>query len=92
MPCSVAASHDPGTTAVEIESVESTIEGDLDVQGLLGISKDVRNGYQGIRLSFKVKGDADDETLRKICLSAPAAVKPSAAKLRKKARSLLKMR
>jgi len=51
---------------VEIESVESTIEGDLDVQGLLGLSKDVRNGYQGIRLSFKVKGDADDETLRKI--------------------------
>ena len=57
---------------VEIESVESTIEGDLDVQGLLGLSKDVRNGYEGIRLSFKVKGDADDETLRKIVAQSQA--------------------
>ena len=57
---------------IEIESVESTVEGDLDVQGLLGLSKDVRNGYQGIRLSFKVKGDADDETLRKIVAQSQA--------------------
>jgi uncharacterized OsmC-like protein len=57
---------------IAIESVESTVEGDLDVQGLLGLSKDVRNGYQGIRLSFKVKGDADDETLRKIVAQSQA--------------------
>jgi uncharacterized OsmC-like protein len=51
---------------IELESVEATVEGDLNVQGLLGLSDDVRNGYEGIRLSFKVKGDADDETLRKV--------------------------
>jgi uncharacterized OsmC-like protein len=57
---------------VELESVEAVVEGDLDVQGLLGISKDVRNGYQGIRLRYKVKGDADAETLRKIVAQSTA--------------------
>ena len=51
---------------IELESVESTVEGDLDVQGLLGLSDDVRNGYQGLRLSFKVKGDAPAEKLRQV--------------------------
>jgi uncharacterized OsmC-like protein len=57
---------------IELESVECTVEGDLNVQGLLGLSDDVRNGYQGIRLSFKVKGDADDETLRKVVAQSTA--------------------
>lgn len=51
---------------IELESVESHIEGDVDLRGLLGISDDVRNGYQGIRLSFKVKGDASAEKLRQV--------------------------
>jgi len=51
---------------VELESVECTVEGNLDVQGLLGISDDVRNGYESLRLSYTIKGDADEATLRKI--------------------------
>ena len=51
---------------IELESVESKVEGDLDVRGLLGLSDDVRNGYQGIRLSFKVKGDASADKLRQV--------------------------
>ena len=51
---------------IELEGVESHIEGDIDLRGLLGISDDVRNGYQGIRLSFKVKGDASAEKLRQV--------------------------
>jgi uncharacterized OsmC-like protein len=51
---------------VELESVECTVEGDLDAQGLLGISDDVRNGYESLRLSYTIKGDADEATLRKI--------------------------
>ena len=42
------------------------MEGDIDLQGILGISDDVRNGYQGIRVSFKIRGDAEAEKLRKI--------------------------
>jgi uncharacterized OsmC-like protein len=57
---------------IELESVETTVEGDLDVQGLLGLSDDVRNGYQGIRLSYKIKGDADAETLRKVVAQSQA--------------------
>jgi uncharacterized OsmC-like protein len=42
------------------------------MRGLLGIDENVRNGYEGIRLSFKVKGDADAETLRKVVAQSQA--------------------
>ena len=57
---------------IELESVEAHVEGDIDMRGLLGISDDVRNGYQGIRLSYKVKGDADAETLRQVVAQSQA--------------------
>ena len=40
---------------VALTEVESRIEGDIDLLGILGLSKDVRNGYQGIRASFSIK-------------------------------------
>jgi uncharacterized OsmC-like protein len=51
---------------IELESVESHVEADADLRGLLGISDEVRNGYDGIRLSVKVKGDASAEKLRQV--------------------------
>jgi uncharacterized OsmC-like protein len=51
---------------IELSEVESTVEGDIDMQGLLGLSDDVRNGYQGIRINFKIKGDAPEEKLRQV--------------------------
>jgi uncharacterized OsmC-like protein len=51
---------------VTLREVESTIEGDIDLLGILGLSKDVRNGYQGIRASFSIKGDATPEELQEI--------------------------
>jgi len=51
---------------ITLYEVESRIEGDIDMQGLLGISNEVRNGYERIRVDFKIKGDADEETLRKL--------------------------
>jgi uncharacterized OsmC-like protein len=57
---------------IELESVESHVEGDIDLRGLLGISDDVRNGYSGIRVSFKVKGDADAEKLRQVVAQSQA--------------------
>jgi uncharacterized OsmC-like protein len=47
---------------VNLESVESTVEGDIDLLGLLGISKDVRNGYEQVKVSFRLRGD-DPEKL-----------------------------
>jgi uncharacterized OsmC-like protein len=51
---------------VKLTEVESTIEGDIDLQGILGLSKQVRNGYQGIRATFAIKGDAPAAKLREI--------------------------
>jgi uncharacterized OsmC-like protein len=42
---------------IEIKSIESKFEGDLDVQGFLGLNDQVRNGYQQIRVSFDIQGD-----------------------------------
>jgi uncharacterized OsmC-like protein len=50
---------------VTLTEVESTVEGDIDLLGILGLSDEVRNGFQAIRVSFKVRGD-DPKKLRKV--------------------------
>ena len=50
---------------VNLTEVESTVEGDIDLLGILGLSDQVRNGYQQIKVSFKLRGD-DPEKLRKV--------------------------
>ena len=49
-----------------VEEVESSFEGDIDLHGFLGLDPDVRKGYQGIRVTFKIKGDLDEEQLKEI--------------------------
>lgn len=51
---------------VHLTEVESTLEGDLDVQGALGLNDEVRNGFREIRVHFKVKGDAPPEKLQEV--------------------------
>ena len=51
---------------VRLDAVESTVEGDIDLRGILGLSDEVRNGYQRIRVTFKISGDAPPEKLRAI--------------------------
>jgi uncharacterized OsmC-like protein len=51
---------------IRIDSVESRLEGDLDLRGFLGISDDVRNGYEKIRVTFDVKGDATPEQVEEL--------------------------
>lgn len=51
---------------VTLTEVESHIEGDINLLGIFGMSKEVRNGYQGIRASFSIKGDAPPEKLQEI--------------------------
>jgi uncharacterized OsmC-like protein len=55
---------------VHLTEVESTLEGDMDVQGALGLSNDVRNGFEHIRVSFRVAGDAPEEKLREVVARA----------------------
>ena len=51
---------------VALTEVESTVEGNIDLRGILGLSDEVRNGYRDIRVHFRVKGDAPEEKLRQI--------------------------
>jgi uncharacterized OsmC-like protein len=51
---------------VTLTEVRSTVEGDIDLNGILGLNPSVRNGYQGITVRFTVKGDAPAEKLREI--------------------------
>ena len=51
---------------IEIEEVESSLEGDLDLRGFLDLDKNVRNGYQGIRVNFKIKADVPDAKLQEL--------------------------
>lgn len=51
---------------IEIEEVESEYEGDLDLRGFLGVREDVRNGYESLRVTFRVKADAPEEKLREL--------------------------
>lgn len=51
---------------VALTKVSSTVEGDINLLGILGLSGDgsVRNGYEQIHVSFQIEGDADKDTLR----------------------------
>jgi uncharacterized OsmC-like protein len=51
---------------VQLRSVTASLEGDMDIQGILGIDPDVRNGYNGIRVRFEVDADADRADLEAI--------------------------
>jgi len=51
---------------IELTEVESTYEGNLDIQGFLGLNDHVRNGYEKIRIRFKVKGNASESELDEI--------------------------
>jgi uncharacterized OsmC-like protein len=55
---------------IRLTEVESTLEGDMDVQGALGLSDNYRNGFERIRATFRVKGDAPPEKLQEIVARA----------------------
>jgi uncharacterized OsmC-like protein len=52
---------------VKVDELEIDLEGDLDLQGLLRISRDVRNGFDNIRVTFRVKSDAPREKIEELC-------------------------
>lgn len=51
---------------VELRSVTSNIEGDIDLRGILGISDEVRNGYESMRITFDIDSPADDDEVRRV--------------------------
>jgi uncharacterized OsmC-like protein len=57
---------------VTLSEVESTVEGDIDLRGILGISDEVRNGYEQLRVNVRIKGDASPEKLEQIVAQSRA--------------------
>jgi uncharacterized OsmC-like protein len=48
---------------IQLRSVSATVEGDMDIQGILGIDSDVRNGFGGIKVTYKIDADAKREDI-----------------------------
>jgi uncharacterized OsmC-like protein len=57
---------------VRLTSVESTLTGDMDVRGALGVDPEPRNGFERITVSFRVTGDAPPEKLHEVVERAKA--------------------
>jgi uncharacterized OsmC-like protein len=51
---------------VKLTEVRSTVTGDIDLNGILGLNPEVRNGYQQITVRFTIKGDAPASKLREL--------------------------
>src|SRR5579862_2998120 len=43
---------------IQLRSVEATVQGSHDIRGILGVDGDVRNGFNDIKVEFKIDADA----------------------------------
>jgi len=48
---------------IQLNSVSATLEGGMDIQGILGIDSDVRNGFDGIKVHYDIDADADADEI-----------------------------
>jgi len=56
---------------IEIEAVESSYTGDMDVRGLFGLADDVRKGFNKVTVSMRVKSEASAEALTELAMYSP---------------------
>jgi len=48
---------------IQLHSVESTVEGNHDIRGILGVDSDVRNGFNDVKVTFKIDADASQQEI-----------------------------
>lgn len=48
---------------IQLRSVKATLEAPMDIQGILGIDSDVRNGFQDIKVHYEIDADASQEDI-----------------------------
>jgi uncharacterized OsmC-like protein len=51
---------------IQLNSVSATLEGPMDIQGILGIDSDVRNGFDDIKVHYEIDADATDDEIKAI--------------------------
>ncbi len=51
---------------IQLHSVTATVEGGMDIQGILGMDSDVRNGFDGIKVTYKIDADATPDEIKAI--------------------------
>jgi uncharacterized OsmC-like protein len=51
---------------IQLKSVKATLEGEMDLQGILGIDADVRNGFSGINVRYEIDADATDAEIKAV--------------------------
>lgn len=56
---------------IEIESITSEVEGDLDLRGMFGLDPDVRCGFQEIRARLRIKTNGDQDKVRQLHRASP---------------------
>ena len=49
---------------IQLRSVKATLEAGMDLQGILGIDSDVRNGFDGIKVTYTIDADATGEEIK----------------------------
>jgi uncharacterized OsmC-like protein len=59
--------YNAAARGIEVESLTFDMEGDLDLRAFLGLSEDVRPGYEGIRLTYQVKSNAPRQEIEELC-------------------------
>lgn len=62
----VGFAYNAAARDINLESLEISLEGDLDLRGFLGVSGDVRPGYQNIKATCRIRSDASKEKLREL--------------------------
>jgi len=48
---------------IQLRSIESTVEGNHDIRGILGVDSDVRNGFNDVKVTFKIDADATPQEI-----------------------------
>lgn len=51
---------------IQLNSVKATLEAPMDIQGILGIDSDVRNGFEGVTVKYEIDADASQEDIEAI--------------------------
>jgi len=51
---------------IQLRSVKATLEGDMDLQGILGIDDEVRNGFGAIRIKFDIDADSTEDEIKAV--------------------------